>query len=281
MAICQNSNKSSSKDINSNYLDGNNIPEVDTLLSDSYFWKYFIVSEDQVFFLKEYNDLYEFNKGIQILKGRIPCYYGPENFVVTKDYIALNVEQEPGRVVLMYNRNNHLLNDSLFDYDINDLLYNENCLILFKSNLMNDSIFFYDLKLMRTIQKLGNLNYTFVDNESVFLYNMLTDLKQTKSKLEIIKLDRKKLTSTYLTLTCNKNYEILHIYKDKYLAKEDNKLMMFSLDGKLLNEWEVNASGSYTVLCAPDKIMVYNWLNTDVETLDKYYFVRQTIDLKK
>jgi hypothetical protein len=282
---CQNPDKKSDELANSDTLEKSENPmQIDTLLAEKYFWQSFVVSENEFYFIKESNSLYEYNLIKQKVIGKIPCNFMCEIFSVTDGFLAFDVELEQGRTILIYKLNNLSKWDSLVNYHIVNQLYNDDILVLAKpidTHREQDSVLFYDIRNKNFKLKTKKFEYSIVAEDAIFLYDRNIKTKNSTKYFEITKIDRRNFTKASFDLKIKDDIEIIYIYNDRYLAKIDNELIMYNFDGIVIDSWTIFNKDYYDIFCTKDRILIYNWLNTDDETLDKYYFVRQTIDLLK
>lgn len=282
---CQNSNKSSAQSVE---FDSLKIIEktikIDTLVTEKYFWQSFIYAKDKLYFIKENNNLYEYDfvKGKYI--GAIPSDYMCETFSVTKDFLAFDVELEEGRAIFLYCLNNFSKWGLLKNYHIINQLCDENIIVLAKpidTPRDQDSVIFYDIKNKKVTFKTEKFDYTIVGDNAIFLYNRELRTKNSINIFEITKIDRKNFTKTSFDLKINKDIELVYIYDNQYLAKEKNNLIMYNFDGSKIASCDILSENYCDILCLKDEILIYDWNNMDDENLDKYYFLCKTIDLKK
>lgn len=250
--------------------------ETDTLFFDKYAWPFFVTPEEKLYFIKKSNNLFLGNS----LIGNIPIIMGPQSFVISNNYLAFSfIDTTFLNVVAIYCLKNQFLINKTDNSFISDVLYEENCFILYNDNTKRLEV--YAVKSNDIVFWFSEYeNYPFVGFSKIYTYNALR-LKDENGLLKVNVYDKSTFAKENELIIGNPQGRMAIAFMEYfYIAAKGNTIFFVDFQGKDFGKITLPTNNKYqTLLTSNNTVSFYFWDSDINEEYGDFNLIRQKVTI--
>ena len=257
---------------------------IDTLLHSSNFYNYYVNNDHRIYFVKEGNNIIEFNKElIKIDSFKLPIrtevssIYLSENYIVICSFDLGSSEN----VVVIYKKNsleeiNYLEKMSVAYFDESEQLF----VPYMVDDWENDpEMYLQKIQNLDTIYSLGfNSSTRIIKNKIYYAYDRYFKRKISKDILKVQKVNIQEDIVDEINIQHIGYKDIVFIFETQYVAIDNDKIYLIDFNGNVQKEWNFPNLIGCQFLFSDKYCWIYGWRSGD-NSEDEFYFMRYRIEI--